>query len=317
MQKLNNTRFSLLNSHFLAMKYWPTWVLLGLLRAIAALPFSCQKRLAYLLTPLVLFFAKSRVHVCRVNLKKAFPEWSEAELEKKVRACFFSFVLGAIESNATYWVGRDRFLKICPFSVEGMEHLEAAMASGKGVIVCGYHLHLVDMACRSIGEKLRSDYGVKTAVVYQANKNPLVDKFLYGWRHRYAEKVFRRKELKNMLSWLKQKNILLYAPDQDFGHAPSVFAPFFNIPTATITASSRLVQHTGSVLISGIYVRKNGQYFMKFLPPIQNYPSGDDLWDATQLNAIYESVIREYPEQYLWQHRRFKTRPMGEASFYE
>jgi KDO2-lipid IV(A) lauroyltransferase len=110
---------------------------------------------------------------------------------------------------------------------------------------------------------------------------------------------------------------LLYAPDQDFGHAPSVFAPFFNIPTATVTASSRLVQHTGCVLIPGVYLRKEGQYFMQLLPPLENYPSGDDLEDAARLNALYEAVIREYPEQYLWQHRRFKTRPVGEPSFYE
>ncbi len=297
------------------MKYWLTWILLGLLKLISMLPFSWQLSLSKILTPLVFCLAKSRVKVCRINLQKAFPEWSAEILDKKVRECFESFVLGAIESNAAYWMSRERFLKL-PIFIEGMEHVQAALAQGKGVIACGYHLHLIDLACRAFAEKLRAEYGVKTAAVYQANKNPLVDKFLYDWRHRYAAEVFRRKELKKMLAWLKTGNLLLYAPDQDFGQAPSVFAPFFNIPTATITAPSRMVQHVGSVLIPAVFIRKNGKYFISLKKPIENYPSGDDLQDATVLNSVFESVIREYPEQYLWQHRRFKTRPDGEPNFY-
>jgi KDO2-lipid IV(A) lauroyltransferase len=302
--------------HFWALKFWPTWVLLGLLKFISMLPFAWQVALAKTLTPIVMMLAKSRVKVCRINLEKAFPDWTPEHRAVKLRECFYSFVLGAIESNFTYWASRENFLKL-PIRIDGFEYVQAALSKGQGVIICGYHLHLIDLASRAVGEKLKAEGGVKTAAVYQANKNPLVDKFLYGWRRRYAADVFRRKELKKMLSWLKNGNVLLYAPDQDFGRAPSVFAPFFNIPTATITAPARMVQHVGSVLVPVIFLREAGQYLIRFHKPIDHYPSGDDLKDASALNALFESVIREYPEQYLWQHRRFKTRPEGEESFYE
>ena len=210
-----------------------------------------------------------------------------------------------------------RFSANFPFRIEGLDHLKTAILAGKGVIVCGYHMHILDLSCRTLAEKIERDLKHPVAVVYQAHKNSLVDHFLYRWRRRYASEVFRRKELKKILAWLKIGNVLFYAPDQDFGQAPSVFAPFMGVSTATLTAPARMLQHTGAVLIPACFFRNKGEWVLQLLAPLDHYPSGDEVLDATRLNAVYEPMIRQHPEQYLWQHRRFKTRPLGVASFYE
>jgi KDO2-lipid IV(A) lauroyltransferase len=121
-----------------------------------------------------------------------------------------------------------------------------------------------------------------------------------------------------MLSWLKSGRVLLYAPDQDFGPGPSVFAPFMGVDsTATVTAPGRMIQHTGAIFIPAWFYRAEKGHVIKILPPLDQYPSEDDLADATQVNGVYEPLIANHPEQYLWQHRRFKTRPPGEPNFYE
>jgi KDO2-lipid IV(A) lauroyltransferase len=287
------------------------------LKGLSKLSFSLQRLLSIGFSWVMMKTIKTRVKVTEVNLRKAFPQASEIWVKDTLKASFDSFALGFMEANATYWLDYSEFSRVFPCTIEGFEHIESAVALGKGLIICGYHLHSLDLVCRMLTEKIERELNLRCALVYQAQKNPLKDHFLYGWRRRYASEVFRRKELKGMLSWLKSGRILLYAPDQDFGPGPSVFAPFMGVSTATVTAPGRMIQHTGAVLLSAWFYRAEEGYVIKILPPLEGYPSGDDLTDATQLNAVYEPLISSHPAQYLWQHRRFKTRPPGESSFYE
>jgi KDO2-lipid IV(A) lauroyltransferase len=113
--------------------------------------------------------------------------------------------------------------------------------------------------------------------------------------------------------------MLWYAPDQDFGRRQSLFVPFFGIPAATLTATARLVELTGCRVVPMFprYDEATGQYVVQFHPALENFPTGDIVADLTRVNAMLEEQVRKAPEQYWWIHRRFKTRPEGEPTFYD
>jgi KDO2-lipid IV(A) lauroyltransferase len=107
--------------------------------------------------------------------------------------------------------------------------------------------------------------------------------------------------------------------DQDYGRKGSVFAPFYNVATATTMAMSRIAKTTQSRVIPMFFVRNkdNKGYTLKFMPALDNYPSDDPVADATRFNALVEEVARDYPEQYGWTYKRFNTRPEGEPKVYD
>ena len=123
--------------------------------------------------------------------------------------------------------------------------------------------------------------------------------------------------MRRIIATLKAGNAIWYAPDQDFGRNGSVFAPFMGVQTATIVATSRLARLSGAVVVPFYSQRMgNGQYVIRFGKMFEDFPSGDDVNDATKINRAIEEQIHKSPEQYLWIHRRFKTRPEGEAKLY-
>ncbi|HEX4910801.1 MAG TPA: hypothetical protein VFV64_08565, partial [Permianibacter sp.] len=107
-----------------------------------------------------------------------------------------------------------------------------------------------------------------------------------------------------------------YAADQDYGAQHSVFAPFFGIPTATITATSRFAKLSGAAVVPFTHVRTARGIKLILHPPLNTIPSGDEATDAATANAFLEQWLREHPADYLWLHRRFKTRPDEQASLY-
>ena len=108
---------------------------------------------------------------------------------------------------------------------------------------------------------------------------------------------------------LKDGDTLWFAPDQDYGARHSVFVPFFGVEAATITATSRFARMNNSPALMFSHTRNpaGSGYTLSIGPVLEGFPSGDDEVDARRINAELESRIRQYPEQYLWLHRRFKT----------
>jgi KDO2-lipid IV(A) lauroyltransferase len=154
--------------------------------------------------------------------------------------------------------------------------------------------------------------------MYSTQKNKVFDRALRRARQRWngAELVTRQQGLRPVLRFLKEKRPFYYLPDMDFGAKDAVFADFFGVKTATVTALSRLCQITGAKVIPAITRQTEDGYELRYYPAWENFPSDDPVADATRMNAFIEARIREMPEQYFWVHKRFKTRPEGEASFY-
>lgn len=176
----------------------------------------------------------------------------------------------------------------------------------------GCHFTTLDAAARILA------FHVKYDMLYRKDPNPLLAYMLIKARESFAGSAIVRSDTRQLIKNLRQGHVVWYAPDQDFGAKHSVFAPFFGVQAATVVGTARIAQLGKAVVLPFSHYRDdvNNHYSIHIEPALENYPTGDDLSDATRINQIIEQSIAKQPDQYLWVHRRFKTRPDGEASFY-
>ena len=157
-------------------------------------------------------------------------------------------------------------------------------------------------------------------VVYRPQNNPLLDMLIYRCRATIYANQIDHDDMRGLVRNLKNGHAIWYSPDQDFGLKQGVMAPFFGVPAATVTAHRRLLKMTKAAAIPLYFYRhgdiKNPKYHVLIEPPVENLPSADELDDATRVNQIIERQLRIAPTQYMWFHRRFKTRPQGYDSIY-
>jgi KDO2-lipid IV(A) lauroyltransferase len=155
-------------------------------------------------------------------------------------------------------------------------------------------------------------------VLYREHKNPVIERVMRNARIRNYERAISRGDLRAMLRSLRSNTPVWYAPDQDHGSNHSTFVPFFGIPAATITATSRLTRTSGAAVVPFIPTRlaDGTGYRLTLYPALEHFPGASPEADAGRINAFLEARIREQPAQYLWVHRRFKTRPPGTAGVY-
>ena len=295
----------------LSIKQWPKWLLVGCLWVVARLPMSAVFMVGRVIGFLGYHLAKSRRHITEVNIAKCFPQLSAQAQRALVRENFVHTGIGAVEI-ALPWLNPSRDLG-ARFKIEGVEHLHTAHALGNGIVLVGAHYTTIDITSQPLGA-----FGF-VDVMYRQNKNPVWESLQYNGRKAFFDGVVERSDMRQILKRLKQGRAMWYAADQDYGIKHSVFAPFFGIDTATITVSSRLASKNKSAVLMLHQFRdlKSKTWTLKFTPMLDNFPSGDDLVDATRLNAMLEAEVKSVPAQYLWMHRRFKTRPTGQASFYK
>ena len=206
-----------------------------------------------------------------------------------------------------------RFRRL-PTRIEGREHARKALDSGKGILAISHHT-----TCLEIGGRIASSVFPPAAGMYRPLRNPVLEWYQSRSRSRYGERMIAKQDLRSAIRYLRGGGVLWYAPDQDFGAKRSVFAPFFGIETATLEATSRLIEMTDCVVLPLFpeFEPERRCYTVHIHPPMDGLPSHDILRDLTRINAILEQEVRRAPEQYWWIHRRFKTRPEGEAPFYD
>ena len=295
--------------HIASPKVWPTWVGVGVGWVVARLPLGIVFPLGKYLGRLAFHVGGSRRRITETNLKLCFPELSAEQVHGRAKAVFEAVAIGILEM-CIVWLNPKRSLRERT-SVHGREHLEAAIAEGRGVILLGGHFATMDAIAQTLGE-----LGVD--VMYRHNKNPAWEWLQVYGRSHYFEGVVERGDTRNTLRMLKAGRAIWYAADQDYGPKVSVFAPFFGVQTATITATSRFARFNDSPVLPMSQHRdyRARHWSITFGPPLVDFPTNDDEADAARTNQVIEAEVRKHPEQYLWLHKRFKTRPSGEASFY-
>ena len=291
-------------------RYWPTWIGILLIWGLAQLPLFIQIGIGRLLGTISFYLAGRRRHICDVNLRLCFPDLAEDQHQKLLRRTFASMGIGIMET-AMAW-GRNPENYRHKVDIDGLEHLQNALAQGRGVLLVGGHFSTLDF-----GGSLLSLFQEIDAT-YRKHKNPLFDAVMGNSRKRLYGRIFERKDVRGAIRSLKDGRMLWYAPDQDYGSKHSVFVPFFGVEAATITATTRFAKVNNSVVLFFSHHRTDNdrRYQLTISPPITDYPSGDEHADARRINAQIEQEILRYPDQYLWLHRRFKSQPEGKADPY-
>lgn len=293
-------------------KYWLTWLGFGLWYLLSLLPYRVQIRLGGWLGRVFYRFVSRRREIARCNIQLCFPQLSAQECDAMVRRVMDSIGIAFFETGMAWFWPVKRFQRW--HRVEGVEHLERALQEGVGVVLMAMHFTHID-----IGAKLMS-LAFSIDGSYRPHNNPVYDFVQRYGRERFSRggRALPREDVRGIVKALRSGRAIWYAPDQDYGPKHSVFVPFFGIPAATITATSQFARLGKAKVIPFTQTRcQDGSgYLVKVHAPIENYPSGDDEADALRINQVVEQCILEQPDQYLWVHRRFKTRPEGEPDLY-
>ena len=307
----NTTEADRFQRAYLHPRYWSVWLGLGVTALIARLPYSVLVMLGKGVGKLFLKLGGSRVRIARVNLQKCFPEKSEAEIATLLKKNFESVGMGLIEVLMAWWWPRHRLEKLVTY--KGLEHLKSEDNQGNLLMI----LHFTTIEIGGALITLRHSVDA----TYREHKNPVFEYMQRRQRLRYdsGSRLLGRRDVRGMLRSMRQGKTVWYSPDQDYGPKQSVFAPFFGIQTASVTGTSRMAKMGKARLVPMMVTRKAGftGYQLEIFPSWDDFPQGDDVVDATRVNQFVEEQVALYPEQYMWLHRRFKTRPEGEVSFYK
>jgi len=301
----------LITKDFLKPRYWPIWVILGVLRAVILLPFKWQLALGRAIGRSLLWFPSKMKRTSITNLQLCFPELTEPQREALLHKSFESVGMGVIETALGWWASDEKLKNLV--KVNGIENVEVAFQKGKGIILCCGHFASLELAGRLFAQR------VPIAVMYRPQKNPLLEKITRSALEKHYKAVVPREDVRGMLRCLKNNMAIFYTPDVDAGVKNSVFVPFFGIPAASVTATPRYAKMSGALLVPGLFYRRTDYsgYDIFTEPALANFPSEDLAQDVTCINRVIEDAVRRHPEQYIWQYKRFKTRPPGEARFYK
>lgn len=292
-------------------RYWPLWLGIGLLWLVVQLPYPVIYRLGNAMGRLALRLMKRRAKIAYRNLELCFPEMSEAERHRMVVKNFESVGMGVMETGIAWFWPTKRINHWMDAS--GLEHIRAVQDSGRGVLLIGIHFLTLEMGARMFGIH---NPGIG---VYRPNDNPVLD-WLQTWgRMRSNKSMIDRKDLKGMVRALKNGEIIWYAPDHDYGPRASVFAPLFAVKDAATTSGTWMLAKMSKACVVPFVPRRKPDgkgYELIILEPECNPPLDDAETTAAWMNTIVEKCILMAPEQYMWLHRRFKTRPEGVPSRY-
>ena len=290
---------------FLLPKYWLTWFSLCLLYIISWFPYRSQLWLGSLIGLVLHKILKRRRHIAYQNLTLSFPKMTADEKNALVRQNFKHSGIAILESGMSWWWPKWRAIPKC--RIKGKEHIDAALSQGKGIFLLFYHVLPLEMMGRVLGECNYPCVGF-----YRPHNNKLIEWVQYRGRCRSNKYMIGKRDVKGLIRALSKGEITVYLPDHDYGRNRSVFVPFFAVKDAATTmATETFAAHKNAVTIGTKMQRLSGNqgYELEFLPPFKGYPSTDSEANATKINQWVEQVVSENIEQYMWVHRRFKTRP--------
>ena len=275
------------------------------------LPLPVLAWLARGLGSMLYLVGRARRRVALKNLSLCFPELSVQQQRRIARDHFRSFSQVVLEQGLLWWASDRRFQRL--IRVQGMEHWRAV--ESRPIIWLAPHFAGLDWA----GVRLSAERPV--ASVYSRQNSELLNRMLLKGRNRFNQSVLfsRQDGLRGVVKALRQGTSFYYLPDLDFGRRDAVFVPFFGVLAATVTGLSRIAKLTNALVLPVIARQLPGGrgYDVTIYPAWADFPTDDVAADTRRMNAFIEARIEEMPEQYLWTHKRFKTRPEGEPSFYD
>ncbi|MGX2969287.1 Kdo(2)-lipid IV(A) acyltransferase [Ursidibacter sp. B-7004-1] len=293
-------------SDFLKPKYWGLWLALGIFRLILCLPYPCLVILGKSLGKIFvkLKFGQRRMAIAKRNLALCFPDYSESQIKHILRENQDSIGMAIIETGMAWFWSDKRILKWS--KIEGLEYLKE-QPEDAGIVLVGVHFLTLELGARIVG---LHHQGIG---VYRPNDNSLLDWIQFRGRVRSNKAMLDRKDLRGMIKALKTGETIWYAPDHDYGRKNSVFVPFFAVQETCTTAGSRMLLRSApnSVVVPFTPMRNAdfSGYTVKISPAVDFSQCENDIDTATKMNQLVEKEILKAQSQYMWLHRRFKTRP--------
>jgi len=298
---------------FLHPRYWPLWLGFGLLWLLAQLPYGVLLKLGRALGALSYRLAHGRRRIVQRNLELCFPQLNASDRDRLAKENFASTGIAVFEMAISWFWPLARLRKLG--FIEGLEHLKQAQQERQGVILMAAHFTTLEIGAALLGGQHSIDG------MYRTHDNPLFDWLQRGGRERHNADSLAvdREDVRGALRLLRQGRALWYAPDQDYGRKHSLFVPLFGVNAATVTATSSFARLGKARVLPFTQERlADGRgYRLVVHPPFADFPGESEEMDCLRINQWLEQAIRAHPEQYLWAHRRFKTRPEGEPSLYK
>lgn len=273
------------------------WLPIRMLRAIGA-ALGC----------LLFALGRSRRHIALTNLRLCFPELPDKECERLARRHFIAFARAFLDRTLLWWAPRERLERLIRFS--GSEHLQ--VGDGRPTILLAPHFVGLDAGGTMMTMM------TPLVSVYSAQKNPLFNEVLLGGRLRFNRPVLlsRQDGMRKAVKAMKEGYPFYYLPDMDFGARDALFVPFFGVSTATITGVSRLARLIDARVVPCVTRMVDNGYVVELQAAWVDYPGASIEEDTRRMNGFIEMQVQKMPEQYFWLHKRFKTRPPGDASLY-
>jgi len=246
----------------------------------------------------------SRKKVALRNLELCFPDKTDVERQTMLKRNFENTGIALLETGMGWWWPNWRVKN--KIKIIGLEHIEEAQKQGKGILLLAMHYLSVEINCRGIGS------GHPMVVFYRPHNNQLMEYFQFRGRGRSNKYMLGKRDVKGLLRALKEGEACIYLPDQDYGRSRSIFVPFFAVPEAASTTGTLIFARQKNTQTHMIIPTRNDDgsgYTLEIKPMLENFPTGDDTADVLRVNQELEKAILVKPEQYMWLHRRFKTRP--------
>lgn len=293
----------------LSPRQWPVWLAIAFGWTLARWPWSLARRAGGALGRLMRWSMRSRGRTAAANLALCFPELDETARAQLLRAHFQSLGIGVFEFLRAWWG------PLAPldgrYELQGLQHLEAARADGRGVILVSPHFTTLEICVRLLCRH------VEIAGMYRPHDEAALEWAVRRGRARYTREMYSREELRPALRHLKSGGVLWFAPDQETRRGDSVFVPFFGQAAWSLTSTHQLARLSGAAVLPLFHARRaDGSYRLEIGEPLADFPSADATADTARVMQVLENLIRRVPAQYLWIHQRFKRRPEGEAPIY-
>ena len=299
----------MLNTEFIHPKFILTWILILFMRIGVFIPFNFQVLIGKTIGKLLYPFMHRLRSTAYSNISHCFPDKKQNQVNLLVKRHFEAIGVSFFETANAYYGSDKKIKKLLTITNENFFQ-DALKEEGGIILLCSHFMPLM------LGSRaLLINHTI--ANIYRPQNNKLFDRIMVKGYKKNGAVMIKSTDTRSIIKAINNSLPIWYAPDQDLGKNNSVFAPFFGIQTATASATARLAKNNNTRVIPYSFIRTKKGYTMSFEKPIANYPSNDPIQDATIVNQILEKQIVKSPEQYLWIHRRFKTRPNDEKNFYK
>lgn len=298
----NNDDLSL--ARFRAPRYWPAWIFMLALKLVARLPFRLQVRLGAAIGRLARPLRRRQEQIARRNLEVCFPDLGAAGREALLDRHFRSLGIAIVEMAIGWYSPAAKIRELV--EIRGREHLDAAYARGRGVLLVGAHFTTVE-----VGVAPLEDLCERCTFMYRPQGNAMMETVMRRGRSRFAPEQIPRDNVRALVRKLADNYAVVYLPDQTYLGNQSALLPFFGEPAVTNVALSKLARITGAAVLTYFFRRRDDDsgYIVDIGPPFEDFPTDDAAADTQRFVERLEAYIRLVPDQYLWVYKKYKGRP--------